>query len=260
VSRLARKALNRGKVACLVNWTKVPVVLGPSGCAESSSCLPLSHVDNRRMKVLVVDDHPIFRDGLIALLQQMGAETVILQAGGAAHALKVVGEHPDIDVVILDLIMPGIGGLRAVTELGQARPELPVVVLSSSEDPRDVRQALSHGALGYVPKSASQRTLLTAIRTVLSGDLYVPPLLLLETTDLHSLSPRGGPDRRSANLTDRQIEVLKRLANGQSNKSVALELGLSEKTVKAHITAIFKALNVVSRTQAARVGRETGIV
>jgi two-component system nitrate/nitrite response regulator NarL len=224
------------------------------------SCLPFCDIDNRSMKILVVDDHPIFRDGLIALLQQLAADTVILQAGDPERALKLVGEQPDIDVVILDLMMPGIGGLQVITELGQARPELPVVVLSSSEEPRDVRQALSRGALGFVPKSASPHTLLSAIRMVLTGDLYVPPLLLLETTDLRSLSPPVGPKGRDVKLTDRQIDVLSRLAQGQSNKSVAAELSLSEKTVKAHITAIFKALNVVSRTQAARVARELGII
>jgi two-component system, NarL family, nitrate/nitrite response regulator NarL len=257
----SERPLIEDKVISLVNWTKVPD--GPKterDCGKPSSCLPLCDIDNRSMKVLVVDDHPIFRDGLIALLQRLGAGTVILQAGDTADALKVVGEQAVIDVVILDLMMPGIGGLRAITELGQARPELPVVVLSSSEEPRDVRQALSLGALGYVPKSASPHTLLSAIRMVLTGGLYVPPLLLLETTDLHSPSPRVGPEGRDAKLTDRQIDVLRRLAKGQSNKSVALELSLSEKTVKAHITAIFKALNVVSRTQAARVGRELGII
>jgi two-component system nitrate/nitrite response regulator NarL len=212
------------------------------------------------MKILVVDDHPIFRDGLVALLQRLDSDTVVLQAGDTAGALKVVGEQADIDVVILDLMMPGVGGLRAITELGQARPELPVVVLSSSEEPKDVRQALSHGALGYVPKSASPHTLLSAIRMVLTGDLYVPPLLLVETNEESSLPPRVAPEGCSARLTDRQIDVLRRLANGQSNKSVALELSLSEKTVKAHITAIFKALNVVSRTQAAKAARELGII
>lgn len=212
------------------------------------------------MKLLVVDDHPIVRDGLAALLGQMGPDTVVLQAGDAGGALALVAAHADLDVVILDIAMPGMDGLRALAEFGRARPELPVIVISASEDARDVREALAKGALGYVPKSASPRTLLSAIGLVLNGDVYVPPFILAETDVPRSLDPRAaaGPGRPA--LTDRQIEVLRQLSKGQSNKEIAAELGLSEKTVKAHVTAIFRALNVVNRTQAAAVGRAAGLI
>jgi two-component system nitrate/nitrite response regulator NarL len=112
------------------------------------------------MKILVVDDHPIMREGLSALLRQEGPQTIIVQASNAAEALAAVERHEDLNIVVLDLIIPGPSGISTITEIGRARPELPVIVLSSSEDPRDVRNARSEGALGYVPKSASQTTLL----------------------------------------------------------------------------------------------------
>ncbi len=205
------------------------------------------------MKVLIVDDHPVFREGLALLLRQFGAGTEILEANGVETALDLVENHPDVDIVVLDLAMPGPGGMAAIGEIGRARLGLPVIMLSSSEDAHDARAAFAHGALGYVPKSASQHTLLAAIRLVLDGERYVPPLLLkampimtARTTDMN-VGGRG--------LSGRQIEVLRRVAAGDTNKRIALDLGLSEKTVKAHVAAIFKALGVVNRTQAATAAR-----
>lgn len=212
------------------------------------------------MKLLVVDDHPVLREGLVALLRQLGPDTVVLEAGDAQAALRLVEEQSDLDVVILDLVLPGLNGLSALPEFGRSRPDLPVIVLSSSEEPQDARKALAQGALGYVPKSASQHTLISAIKLVLEGEIYVPPLILNDMASRRSSAlPRRNEETGSI-LTPRQIEVLRRLSQGQPNKTIANELDLSEKTVKAHITAIFKALNVVNRTQAAAVGREAGLI
>jgi two-component system nitrate/nitrite response regulator NarL len=212
------------------------------------------------MKVLIVDDHPVLREGLAALLRQSGPDTSVLQAGDAAEALAFVAQHADLDIVVLDIVLPGMSGLPAIAEIARMRPDLPIVVLSSSENPQDARRALAQGALGYVPKSANPQTLLAAIRLVMNGDLYVPPLILDETAAarLTHLGRGAGPGGLA--LTDRQIDVLRRLVEGQSNKIIALDLGLSEKTVKAHVTRIFKALNVVSRTQAAAIAQEIGII
>jgi two-component system, NarL family, nitrate/nitrite response regulator NarL len=217
----------------------------------------MKHSD--RMKLLIVDDHPVLREGLAALLRQAGPDTIVLQACDAAEGLALVEDHSDLDAVVLDLVMPGMDGLRAISEFGRKRPELPVIVLSSSEDPQDARRALTLGALGYVPKSASQHVLLAAIRTVLNGDLYVPPLVLNEPAGVAERQG-GAPDSGAARMTARQIEILSMLSKGQPNKTIAATLDLSEKTVKAHITAIFRALQVVNRTQAAAVGRDIGII
>jgi DNA-binding NarL/FixJ family response regulator len=207
------------------------------------------------MKVLIADDHPVLREGLAALIRQTEPAAEVLLAQDADSALQLATKGEDIDVVILDLLMPGMDGHHLLAELGRARPELPVIVLSASEDPRDARQALANGALGYVPKSASRQTLLAAIRLVLNGDVYVPPLVLNE-------APAGPADQLGASrvLTARQVEVLRRLGEGHSNSRIAHELGLSEKTVKSHISAIFRALNVASRTQAAAAGRAAGVI
>jgi DNA-binding NarL/FixJ family response regulator len=212
------------------------------------------------MKLLVVDDHPIVREGLAAFLEQLGPDTTVLQAGDASRALALAADHADLDVVILDLGLPGLDGLSAIAEFGRARPETPVIVLSASEDAQQARAALAGGALGYVPKSASRHALLSAIRLVLNGEIYVPPLVLgySEAPIPAARARRTNSDR--PRLTDRQIDVLRRLSEGQTNKRIARDLDLSEKTVKAHVTAIFRALDVANRTQAAAAGRVAGLI
>jgi two-component system nitrate/nitrite response regulator NarL len=206
------------------------------------------------MKLLIVDDHPIMREGLVALLHQAGPQTEVLAACDAAEGLGLADIHLDLDAVILDLSMPGLSGPSAIQEFGRRRPDVPVVVLSSSEDPDDVRRALASGALGYVPKSASPQTMLSALRLVLSGNVYVPPLMLRAEAARHSNA--GMVDAAGAtSLTERQIDVLRLICRGLSNKEIGRELKLSEKTVKAHISAIFRALNVVNRAQAAVAAR-----
>ena len=152
--------------------------------------------------------------------------------------------------------MPGSTGLQTIADFGAARQDLPVIVLSSSESPRHVREALSLGAMGYVPKSSNPQTILAAVALVMGGDLYIPPLVLEQ---LQSDNSDSGMKRSSrVALTDRQIDVLKLVTRGLSNKTIATTLDLSEKTVKAHISLIFKTLNVVNRTQAAAIGRDAG--
>jgi two-component system nitrate/nitrite response regulator NarL len=215
-------------------------------------------LDRFTMKLLIVDDHALLREGLVALLQQLGPDTTVIEARSASEAILLLNDHPDLDVVLLDLMMPGMRGLDALSEFGRIRPDLPVIVLSSSEDPSDVRQALAAGALGYVPKSAGKRLLVSAIQMVMNGDRYVPPLVLSDSggeTTANLIQQR--PEQA---LTVRQIEILKCLSEGAPNKLIARALGLSEKTVKAHITAIFKALNVENRTQAATAARKAGLI
>jgi two-component system, NarL family, nitrate/nitrite response regulator NarL len=206
------------------------------------------------MKVLIVDDHALVREALAAMLQQPEVAATVFLAGNCEEGLAIAEAHRDLDVAVLDLAMPGVSGIDALLEFRKRRPELPVIVLSSSENPKEVRRALASGALGYVPKSASRQTLLWALKSVLAGNVYVPPLLINEELNANASSPGA------ARLTERQIDVLRLICRGQSNKEIGRVLDLSEKTVKAHVTAIFKALNVVNRTQAAAAAQKAGLI
>jgi two-component system, NarL family, nitrate/nitrite response regulator NarL len=211
------------------------------------------------MKLLIVDDHAILREGLVALLQQFEQGADVLQASDTTEGLRLAAAHPDLDAVFLDLNMPDQGGMEVIPVFVQRCPEVPVIVLSSSEDPDDVRLALKSGALGYVPKSASPRNILSALRLVLAGEIYVPPLMLDLAAVAAAGSARVAPEP-GERLTERQTEVLRQLCHGLSNKEISRALELSEKTTKSHITAIFKVLGVVNRTQAAAAAKRTGII
>lgn len=209
------------------------------------------------MKILIVDDHPVVREGISALLRGEYADCVILQASGAKEAHELIQAHEDFDVIVLDLILPDMDGFQAITEFSKIRPELPIIVMSSSENPRDVRNAFAKGALGYVPKSSGPQVLTSAIGLVINGDLYLPKLLLEEDTMAETARP-ALRNEEGQSLTPRQIDVLQCISKGMPNKTIASQLGLSEKTVKAHITAIFKVLKVVNRTQSVTAGRKAG--
>jgi two-component system nitrate/nitrite response regulator NarL len=147
-------------------------------------------------------------------------------------------------------------GEPAIREFARRHPDLPVIVLSSSEAPSDVRRVINAGASGYIPKSATAQTVVSALRLVLSGNIYVPPLLLSATARAIDHDMQDTP-RSLAQLTDRQVDVLRYLRDGLTNKEISANLGIAEKTVKVHIAAIFKTLNVVNRTQAAKFLHET---
>jgi len=203
-----------------------------------------------RVKLLIVDDHPLFRDGLAALLQQAQSDTIVVQASSTDEALQLVDEQI-IDAVFMDLVMPGLAGEAAVREFARRHPDLPVIVLSSSENPNDVRRVLNAGASGYIPKSATAQTVISALQLVLSGNIYVPPLLVSPAARAMDHGRHDSP-RSLEQLTDRQVDVLRFLRDGLTNKEISAHLGIAEKTVKVHIAAIFKTLNVVNRTQAAK--------
>jgi len=205
------------------------------------------------MKILVVDDHPMFREGLASVLRQWPAVGEVLQASDGELALALVAAQPDLAAVIVDLRMAGAGGLVVVAQLRRLRPGLPVLVLSSSEEPDDVRRSLAAGAGGYCPKSAAPATLLAALQLVLAGEVYVPPLMAQAPAALAAAGDGSG-------LTPRQREVLQQLCQGQTNKQIARILAMQEKTVKGHVSAIFKALNVVHRLQAVEAARNAGLV
>jgi two-component system, NarL family, nitrate/nitrite response regulator NarL len=212
------------------------------------------------MKLLIVDDHPVVREGLAVLLRQLAPEVMVLLAESGSQGLDLTNGHPDLDLVVLDLAMPESDGFAMLHEFGRLQPQLPVVVVSSSEDPRDVRRALASGALGYIPKSAPPRTILAAVQFVLAGNVYVPTLLAQNPASMRDEAGEDSARKSIVSLTGRQMDVLRLLREGRSNKEIGRTLGLSEKTVKVHVTALFKALNVANRLQAAAMADKVTLI
>ncbi|MBL8345721.1 MAG: response regulator transcription factor [Rubrivivax sp.] len=201
------------------------------------------------MKLLVIDDHPVVREGLAMVLRQLDGAPEVLEASDGEQGLALLARHADVRGVLVDLRMAGLAGLPTIARLRALRPELPVLVVSASEDPADVRRAMAAGASGYLPKSAGRATLLAAVQLVLAGERYVPPLLLQEAAPTPAAL---------TGLTPRQLEVLGLLCQGHANREIGLALGMHEKTVKAHVSALFKVLGVVNRTQAVEAARCAG--
>ncbi|MDP2110298.1 MAG: response regulator transcription factor, partial [Thiobacillus sp.] len=158
--------------------------------------------------------------------------------------------HADLDLALVDLNMPGFVGMQGITQYRHRFPDIPLVILSASESPHDIRGALEAGALGYIPKAASTATMLAALRQVLAGTPFVPASLGDSHADPHALPRAGFAELRHCGLTARQLEVARLLAQGCANKAIAGMLAMSESTVKVHIAAIFRAFGVTNRTEA----------
>jgi DNA-binding NarL/FixJ family response regulator len=203
------------------------------------------------MRILLCDDHALFREGLELVLSQLDHDVELLGVGDGETALARAAENDDLDLVLLDIQLPGMDGFAALRELRRRHPALPVVVLSASERPEDVRAALDGGASGFIPKSTQGGVLRGALALVLSGGVYVPPLLLgaLERA----------PRAQAAELSPRQVEVLRLLARGLTNKEIARVLGIAAGTVKTHVVRIYEILEVSNRTEAAMRLRELGL-
>lgn len=202
------------------------------------------------MKILVADDHALIREALRHLLQELDGATTVIEAADSECARAHAAAHPDLDLALLDLRLPGVNGLDLLAELRRDHPDLPIVVLSAVEDAVTMRAVLDRGAMGFIPKSSSNRVMLGALRLVLSGGRYLPPALLLTAaadTATGTAVPESIADLK---LTERQYGVLRLIVQGQSNKQICRELGLAESTVKVHVTAILRALHVTSRAQA----------
>ncbi len=215
---------------------------------------------SRPMKLLVVDDHPLFRDGLAALLRQANPDTQVFQACDSEAGVELAQATADLDAVFVDLMMPGIAGEAAVKEFARRRPELPVIVLSSSENPSDVKRVLNAGALGYIPKSATPEILILALRLVLARGVYLPPAVL-DGGRAAAAPEAASPGSTAAlpGLTPRQMDVLRCVIQGKPNKLIARELEVSEHTVKAHLSSVLRALDARSRTEAVYAAAKMGL-
>ncbi len=209
------------------------------------------------MKLLVCDDHPLFREGLVGVLRELAPDAELIEAGSAEEATEHVREHDDLDLVLLDIELPGASGLETLGTWRSEFPTVPVAIVSASERPSDVRSALEAGASGFIPKSSSGALLRTALQLIFAGGVYVPPQALDASGQLRD-DPSAPRAKRTGDLplTPRQIEVAQLLAKGLTNKEICNVLSIAEGTVKTHIAAIFEALDVSNRTEAATVLRD----
>jgi DNA-binding NarL/FixJ family response regulator len=207
------------------------------------------------MKILLVDDHALFREGVALLLQRLDPAVTVVEAGNSRDALQAVDQNPDCELVLLDLGLPDLSGLDAIAAIRERNPGVPVVVLSASEEKAMVLRALDQGAMGFIPKSSTSELMLGALKLVLSKGIYLPASVFLgearpsaPLVDASASQPHRSP--ADLGLTDRQAEVLYLILQGKSIKLICRELDLSASTVKAHTSAVLRALNVTTRTQA----------
>lgn len=215
-----------------------------------------------KMTILLADDHALFRDGMRYVLQQLAEEVEILDASSFTEAMQLAGVHAGINLVLMDLHMPGSDGVLSVRTFNQKHPEMPLVVVSGSEQREDMERVMEYGAMGFISKMTSSKVMLAALRMVLDGGIYLPPQLLQQAVDHMD---QGATDKRSRRsneygLTARQVDVLQYLSQGLSNKETAQKMGLAEGTVKIHVAAIFQVLHVSNRMDAVRAAQRLGVL
>jgi len=204
-------------------------------------------------RLLIADDHPLFRLALVQAIREIMPEADVLEADTLMTARAVLAAHLDIDLVLLDLHMPGNRGLIGLVELRAEYPSVAVAMISANDDPAVIRRALNYGAAGYIPKRADLNAIKTGLRAVLNCEEYVPEELRAAVAAGQSSNADRELAKRLSSLTPQQLRVLVLVAEGQLNKQIADVLSIQERTVKAHLTSIFEKLGVRNRTQASAI-------
>ncbi|MDN3637339.1 response regulator transcription factor [Simiduia curdlanivorans] len=215
------------------------------------------------MDILIIDDHALFRDGLGVLLRQLEPNAKVTEADSGAQALEHIEAGAEFDIVLLDYHLPDQDGLSILVDLKMEAPELPVILLSAEEDPNLVRKALQQGASGFITKTSPTKVMLSAVKLVLSGGVYVPPLMLGAVANVAPPAAQSGSSgtrlsHGEMKITGRQQDVLVEMGKGLSNKEIAKVLDMSPSTVKVHVAAILKELDVKNRTQAVSKALDIG--
>ena len=196
-------------------------------------------------RLLIADDHPLFRGALREAVSGLFERPDIAEAGAFEEVTRELDRDAEIDLILLDLSMPGVRGFSGLMYLRAQYPSVPIIVVSANDDPAVIRRCMDFGASGFIPKTLGIEAIRAAIARVLEGGLWTPPGI-----DIGAVSEAAGLVTRLASLTPQQVRVLMMLSEGLLNKQIAYELGVSEATVKAHVSAIFQKLGVESRTQA----------
>jgi DNA-binding NarL/FixJ family response regulator len=196
------------------------------------------------LRIAIADDHPLMRDALANAIGSVVPGATFVEAGTLDATLALVAQTPGLDLLLMDLHMPGADGLSGVRAVRTRAPQVPLAVVSADDDPAAVRTLLALGVAGFIPKTESPAVIASAVRLILAGGIYVPPRLLDQG------SPAAWASEAPSGLTGRQMEVVRLLARGMSNKAIARELNVSEGTVKVHLLAVFRVLAVRNRTSA----------
>jgi DNA-binding NarL/FixJ family response regulator len=208
-------------------------------------------------EIIVADDHPLFREALRHALGRAVPDATVFEADTVAELLDEAEQHPDADLLLLDLNMPGANGFSALVQMRAHHPSLPVVIISANEDPGVIRRSIAHGAAGFVPKSSTVDEMIEALQAVLDGDVWIPAAVDAESPTLEGAE--ADVASRLASLTPQQFRVLTMLSAGLLNKQIAYELGVSEATIKAHMTAIMQKLGATNRTQAVVLSQQLAL-
>lgn len=206
------------------------------------------------MKILHADDHSLFREGLGFFLRLLDAQVVPLEAGNFRSTLDKLALESPVDLLLLDLEMPGMNGLGGFYAIRQRYPDLPIAIVSGVNDARIIRTLLDGGARGYIPKLAGSEQLMDALRRILQGEIYLPDALFIPA------SPSTADGDKTSPLTSRQQEILPLLAEGMPNKQIANTLGVTEGTIKQHLKDLFRRLGARNRTQAVKEARRLGLL
>jgi len=215
------------------------------------------------MKILLIDDHVLIRQATHGVLKKLKRDAVVLEANNSAEAMARLAENPDTGLILLDLTLPDRDGFDVLAELRERYPSAVVVVLSGHQDADKVRRALDLGARGYITKSAKGDVMVSALRLIMSGGTYIPPEILAGGLSSPPQPRYAAPNNRLASpetsgLTERQLQVLALIMQGKNNKTICRMLDLAEPTVKNHVTAILRVLDVKSRTEAVVTANKLG--
>lgn len=214
------------------------------------------------MRLLLVDDHTLFREALIHILEQLDENIVVLESGGTQQAHALLSQYPDLDLILWDLGLPKGGGITGLKAIIDAAPTIPVIVVSATNNVADIEQSMVVGAMGFIHKTATAHETTSIIKQVLAGDISMPTALLqrVHTADASDSTASVDLHSDAVTLTLRQQEVLSLLAQGLPNKLIADRMSVSEGTVKLHVYAVFRALGSRNRTEAVLEGVRRGMV
>lgn len=220
------------------------------------------------MKILIADDHELFLKGLEMILHDHDPKTELVTAKNYNEIFSIIEKNKNFDLVLTDLAMPGAKWLEAIQRIHTTLPDTPIIILSAVFDKEIVQKTIEIGAAGYIPKTSSNAVIIGAVTLVLSGGVYIPPELLQDTNQnefnllkqVENMPPAQDVSEKVKILSPRQIDVIRLISQGKSNKQIAYELGLTEGTVKLHVTAILKLLNVYNRTGAVVEATKLGLI